>query len=139
MAYYYRAETFEVRELDPAIIQGWEEADNPKAQLWVLIPNPPGPDYRWDGSQWVAPPVYVPQIVSRFQAKAALLNAGLLSQVEAIIAHPATDAMTKLAWAEAIEFNRQSPTVLGLAAALTPPLTSQQLDDLFIAAAQINA
>ena len=137
MAYYYRADSNEVRELDPAVIQAWEDADNPKAALYMLIPDPPAPSAQWDGSQWVAPPVYVPQIVSRFQAKAALLNAGLLDEVEAIVADPATDAMTKLAWAEAIEFNRSSPTVLGLASALN--LTSQQLDDLFIAAAQINA
>lgn len=137
MAFYYRADSNEVREMDPAVIQAWADAGNPKADLYTLIPDPPSPQHRWDGTEWVAPPVYVPQAVSRFQAKAALLNAGLLNQVEAIIAAPATDAMTKLAWAEAIEFNRNSPTVLGLAQALG--LTDQQLDDLFTAAAQINA
>lgn len=137
MVYYYRADTNEVREMDPTVIQTWADAGNPKAAQYTLIPDPPSPQHRWDGSQWVAPPVYVPQIVSRFQAKAALLSAGLLSQVEALITDPATDAMTKLAWDEAIEFNRNSPTVLGLAQALG--LSNQQLDDLFIAAAQINA
>lgn len=137
MSYYYRVETNEVRWMDPAIIRAWEDAGNPKAALWLLIPDPPGPEYRWNGSQWVAPPVYVPQIVSRFQAKAALLSAGLLSQVETLIADPSTDIMTKLAWNEAIEFNRNSPTVLGLAKALG--LTDEQVDALFVAAAQINA
>lgn len=137
MAYYYRADTNEVRELDPAVIQAWVDTGNPKASLYTLIPDSPAPNAQWDGSKWIVPPPYVPQSVSRFQAKAALLNAGLLSQIEAIIADPATDAMTKLAWAEAIQFERNSPTVLGLASALG--LTDQQLDELFTAAAQINA
>jgi hypothetical protein len=54
-----------------------------------------------------------------------------------MMADPATPAVTKLAWAEAIEFNRQSPTVLAMASALS--LTEQQLDDLFTAAAAISA
>lgn len=137
MAYYYRADTHEVREMDHAVIEAWADADNPKAEAWALIPDPPSPQHRWDGSQWVAPPVYVPQIVSRFQAKAALLNAGLLSQVEELVAHPDTDVLVKLAWAEATPFERNSPTVSWLASALG--LTDQQVDDLFIAAAQINA
>lgn len=64
MAYYYRADSNEVRELDPAVIQAWVDADNPKAALYTLIPDPPSPQHRWDGSQWVAPPVYVPPPVT---------------------------------------------------------------------------
>lgn len=76
-------------------------------------------------------------IVSRFQAKAALLQAGLLGDVEALIADPATDPLTKLAWQEAIEFRRQSPALLGVATALG--WTDEQLDALFVSASQIEA
>jgi hypothetical protein len=74
-------------------------------------------------------------VVSRFQAKAALLQAGLLDQVSAALAD--ADPVAQLAWAEAVEFRRMSPTILGLAA--TIGLTDEQLDDLFRAAAEIEA
>jgi len=77
----------------------------------------------------------VPESVTPFQAKAALLNAGLLDAVLAAIA--AAPRITQLAWAEATEFRRTSPTVLMLAGALG--LTSTQLDDLFKAAKGIEA
>jgi len=82
-------------------------------------------------------PVVIPQSVSRFQAKAALANAGLLSQVETIMADPSTPAMYKLAWSDAQEFLRTSPTIAALSGLLS--LTSAQLDQLFIAAATITA
>ena len=82
-------------------------------------------------------PVMIPQIVSRFQARAALHLAGLLDDVEALMTAQDTPALAKLAWADAQEFKRTSPTVLTMAAALG--LTEQQLDDLFTAAAGIEA
>ena len=75
--------------------------------------------------------------VSRFQARAALLNAGLLDQVEAMMAAPETPTLARLAWADAQEFLRESPTVLSMGAALG--LDSAQLDALFAEAATINA
>lgn len=81
-------------------------------------------------------PRYVPQQVSRFQARAALYQAGLLDQVEAAIAAPGTDMMLKLAWQDAQTFKRESQFVAGMAQALG--LSAQQLNDLFIAASQIE-
>lgn len=75
--------------------------------------------------------------VTRFQALAALHLAGLLPQVEALMDDPETDPLARLAWTNAQEFRRQSPTVLGMAAALG--LGAEQLDDLFTAAAGIDA
>lgn len=80
-------------------------------------------------------PAPVPASVSRFQAKAALAQAGLLDEVEAIIAQ--ADATTKLAWSDALQFERASPTIASLSAALN--LTSAQVDDLFRQAATIRA
>lgn len=88
----------------------------------------------------IQPPVVttaVPAVVSRFQARAALHIAGLLDTVEAIMASPTTPVLAKLAWADAQEFKRTSPSLLGIAGAIG--LTDAQLDDLFTTAAGIEA
>lgn len=72
---------------------------------------------------------------SRFQARAALHNAGLLVSVEAAVA--AADPFTQIAWADATEFRRVSSTIAALAVAVG--LTDEALDDLFRAAMQIVA
>lgn len=86
-------------------------------------------------------PPLVPESVSRFQARAALMQAGMLEPVEAMMTdtNPATavDPFVALAWREVIEFRRDSPMVLALMPALG--LTESQLDDLFRFAATINA
>lgn len=74
-------------------------------------------------------------VCSRFQAKAALEAAGLLAQAEIVVA--AADGFSQLAWSEAAEFRRFSPTMLALAPALG--LDDAALDDLFRAAIQIEA
>lgn len=79
----------------------------------------------------------VPPSVSRFQARAALYQAGLLAKIEAYMAGPDVDPIAKLAWQDAQEFRRTSPTVAALAALLG--LSDAALDELFTAAAQIKA
>ena len=74
-------------------------------------------------------------VCSRFQARAALMQSGILDQAEAIIAQ--ADALTRLAWAEAVEFRRNSPTINAMGAALG--MTDAQLDELFEAAMGIEA
>ena len=74
-------------------------------------------------------------VVSKFQAKAALYQAGLLDAVEDLISQ--SDALTQLAWVETVEFRRSSPTINSLAEALG--LTPTQVDELFASAAQIRA
>ncbi len=74
-------------------------------------------------------------VVSRFQAMAALMDAGLLSSVNTALA--GAGPLAQLAWAEATEFRRNSPTIAGLAAGLG--LSDTQVDDLFRAAALITA
>jgi hypothetical protein len=77
--------------------------------------------------------ITVPSSVAPLQARIALLKAGKLAQVEAIIAQ--SDETTKLAWEYATEFTRNSPIVLGLGAAIG--LDSKALDQLFITASKI--
>lgn len=96
-------------------------------QTWLANGNTPTP--------YVAPPAGIPQVVTPFQAKAALLQAGLLNTVKAAIA--SAPAITQLAWSDATEFTRDSPTIATMAGALG--LTSAQVDALFVAAAAIQA
>lgn len=96
--------------------------------------------YLWNGSTFSAPfpVVVVPQIVSRFQALAALSNAGMLTAAQNAV-NASTNPLTSIAWNNAQEFQRNSPMVATIAAAMSPPLTNAQLDNLFIAAAAITA
>ena len=86
----------------------------------------------------MAPPEYVDResmVVTRFQARAALLNAGLLDTVNT--AMQSAQPVAQLAWADAQTFRRLSPTVMAIGAGLG--LSDEQLDDLFIYAAKIEA
>ena len=97
---------------------------------WVFV-NPPEPEQE-------EPPLDdVPQVVTRFQARAALHLAGLLTTVESLMTDPQTDMLARLAWQDAQEFRSQSPTMLSMAATLG--LTDAQLDALFTTAAGIEA
>lgn len=80
------------------------------------------------------PPVTV---VSRFQALAALMQAGLLDDVTAWANTPTTDPLYKLAFDTATEFSISSPTMTAGAAALG--WSGAQLQALFDAAARIQA
>lgn len=75
--------------------------------------------------------------VSKFQAKAALKQAGLLDQVRTMMTELPEDDLTRIAWEDAQEFRRNSPTVAALAAELE--LTDEQLDELFEQASSIEA
>jgi hypothetical protein len=74
-------------------------------------------------------------VVTRFQARAALMGADLLDATDALVA--GADELTKLAWADAGTFERRSPAIASLGAQLG--LTDTQIDDLFRAAALIHA
>ena len=80
---------------------------------------------------------YVPQVVTNFQARAALLAAGLFDQVnEALLAQP-INSTARQAWEYANELTRNGTLVNSVSEALG--LTSAQLDDLFRQAATIEA
>ena len=96
---------------------------------WVAEENTPTP--------YTPPAPAIPQTVSAFQAKAALLSAGLIPAVTAYMAGATVTPFDQLAWQEAPVFNRDSVTLNNMAAALN--LTPDQLDQLFTAAAAIVA
>lgn len=86
-----------------------------------------------DQTSLPSPAVVVPDSVTPRQVRLLLLSQNLLSQVEAIIA--ASDAATKITWGFASEFRRNDPLLTALASQLG--LTDEQVDQFFIAAAQL--
>lgn len=79
----------------------------------------------------------VPQEVTAAQGGIALIQAGLMGAVQAAVDAPDTPAEVKWAWSRATSWHRHSPGLLYLAT--KAGITSQQMDDLFTAAAQIVA
>lgn len=81
----------------------------------------------------VSPPSVQEVAVSRLQVKAALLQMGLLDQVEALVGN--LDQMAKLAWAETTTYRRDSPLLNALGPYLIWPngtaLSEADLDALF--------
>jgi hypothetical protein len=75
----------------------------------------------------------VPTVVSMRQARLALYGAGLLDQVNALVASSTPDVRIEFEYAT--ELRRDWPTLVALAAGLG--LTDAQIDDLFIAASQL--
>lgn len=75
--------------------------------------------------------------VSRFQARVALCNFGLLDAVNKLMADSTTPLIAKEAWESASIFKRNSPTVITLGAGLK--LTEEQIDELFKAALEVQA
>lgn len=125
--YRYFSDDLIQRESDNALIPNDPlNTDWRNYQAWLDMGNSPNP----------APtlPDSVPQVISRFQARAALLQEGLLKEAEALVNQ--ADDLTKLAWAEAVEFKRGSPMVLELGSRLG--LTEDDLDTLFRQAAAIT-
>lgn len=88
----------------------------------------------WNGTAFVAGPTPVPQTVTPAQLMMALSQQTYYSAVTAYIATlPAAD---QFAFNRAGYFSRTDPLLSSLA--VNVPLTSAQLDALFIAAAAIN-
>ncbi len=123
------------------------ETDTPAE--WMGRTDKPTPDYdrttqgaffidgEWTVVDSTEQPTPVPQSVSRFQARAALHLAGLLDQVEGLMVDPSAPTLARLAWADAQEFKRSSPTIASMAQALG--LSDADVDALFISAATIDA
>ena len=76
----------------------------------------------------------MPAEVPKWQARRALLDAGLLDAVEAAVA--AADRHIQITWADAPNIVRNSPFVTAMDAALG--LTGAQVDALFVAAKRIS-
>ena len=92
------------------------------------------------GQQWVphvepVKPPEVPEIVSRFQGRVALMQAGILDDIETYML--TADPFEREAWNSITEMRRSSPMTIRLGALFG--LTSDMMDDLFRFAATIYA
>jgi hypothetical protein len=106
---------------------------------WIVMQGErPTPEHvaQEDGS-WAVPPAPVPESVTMRQARQAMLSAGILSQVDALIAAmPGEDGESaRIDWNHARDVKRDWPLIGALGPQLG--LTEQQIDDLFIYAASI--
>ena len=96
---------------------------------WLAEGNTPEP--------YTPPPTPIPATVTRFQALATLAAGGYLDTVHTYIDTLPRTNVTRLAWENATDWERSSPTLNALAAMLG--LTDAQVDELFVAAAQVSA
>ncbi|MBP0492152.1 hypothetical protein [Roseomonas indoligenes] len=116
----------------PDLIPAFVELSGPGSQSI-------GEGWLYDGSTFTAPaPVEapedpVPTSITPRQARLALLQAGLLDEVDAAVA--AAGRAAQLEWEYATIVERNGALVERLAAGI--PLTDQQVDDLFRAAAAL--
>lgn len=111
----------------------YDDEDLPKYleyAAWINSGN--SPEYFYEEP---LPPV--PVVVSRFQARAALYQNGLLDSVNAIMQSDQTPMLAKLAWQDAQEFRRDSALVKSVGQLLS--LDDTALDNLFRLAATIEA
>jgi hypothetical protein len=134
MAYYYRFDPPEVRELDPILVQQWQDVGNPKAGEWQPIPNPPAPNAYWDGTQWIVPPPWKPEQISMRQCRLVLLANGLLDSVQQFVDQSGDEA-AQIEWEYANDVHRQAPLTAVIAQFLG--LDSDQMDALFLQGSQL--
>lgn len=94
----------------------------------------------WNGSGWdltTTPPPEpvvikdVPEFITKYQAKMALLQVGLYESVETYVQNSNDNAL-KISWYDATNFYRDNQFIAGLAVEFN--LTNDQVDDLFILA-----
>lgn len=122
--------------IEDGIVVNIAVANAPLAANWVPAGSARIGD-QWDGESFVTPATAdpVPEVVTPRQAKIALLQAGLLDDVEAgieAIADPAIKRLAQIEWEYAQEVRRDWPLLNQLAADMG--MTDEQLDELFRAA-----
>jgi len=139
MTLYYNRDNYEIRDLDDSLVQGWIDNDNPKKEIWILLPPQPSENHYWNNGEWILINSPVPESVSARQIRLWLINNGIqLSQVEDAInsiEDPITRETIKVEWEYAPYVERNHPMLIPLAQALG--LTENQVDTAFIEAQYI--
>ena len=96
---------------------------------WIVEGNTPEP--------YTPPPPPIPQTVTRFQALATLAAGGGLDVVHTYIDALPRSNIQRLAFENATDWERTSPTVNALAQMLG--LSDAQVDELFVTASKVSA
>ena len=102
-------------------------------QKWILASDDVGIGWSLVNGEWIAPPpppVIIPTLTMR-QARLALLDVGLLDGVEAAI----TTTENRIWWDYSTTVERSHPLVNAVLTSLGK--TEAEIDDMFIAAAQL--
>ena len=105
-----------------------------KTEIFTPVAIPPRPDenHYWDGDEWRAHAVPVPESVTKLQAYKALVYAGYKNEFDSFFAQ---NPEAKTIWDLASVVERHNPLVGDIADALG--LDDTQVDELFIAAAGV--
>jgi hypothetical protein len=139
MTLYYNRDNYEIRDLEDSLIQGWIDNDNPKKEIWILLPPQPSENHYWNNGEWVLINPPVPESVSARQIRLWLINNGIqLSQVENAINNiedQITRETVKVEWEYAPYVERNHPMLIPLAQALG--LSEAQVDQAFREAVNI--
>ena len=98
----------------------------------VAIPLQPDENHYWDGDEWRAHSVPVPESVTKLQAYTVLSAAGYRAEFDSFFVQ---NPEAKTIWDLASVVERQNPLVGGIADALG--LDDTQVDELFIAASRL--
>ena len=98
----------------------------------VAIPLRPDENHYWDGDEWRAHAVPVPESVTKLQLYTALSAAGYMAEVDSFFIQ---NPEAKTIWDLASEVERQNPLVSYIADTLG--LDDAQVDALFIAASRV--
>lgn len=120
-----------------AIDEGWPLAEG---ETFVVEEYPGGMVLALNGTSLMPGSLaqlrVIPDIVTNYQGRSALIAAGLFASVKAFVNAEGEESLAYQAFEYANHWERNSPLIVGAAAALG--LTGEQLDDLFFAAAQIS-
>jgi hypothetical protein len=114
MNYYWIPTEHKVTQLDPTLYETWVTTNNPKAQYYTPIDQPPGYDYYYDGTQWVQypppppPPLTRLGFMSRF-TDAELVGIEVARQTAPDVQVRATLTVLKESWMAATEVDVTDP------------------------------
>ena len=126
----------EMMPLDGWHVNVWVLPEEDAAPLQPYTIEPSNATRCWGNEQATAP--VIPHSITRAQARAALILAGLIGQVQPAIdaiVDPLQRALVQNDWDNRLTFERDNATLLALATALG--LTDAQLDDLFVQGAKL--
>lgn len=126
----------EMAPLDGWHVNVWVLPEEDAAPLQPYVIEPSNAVRCWGNEQATAP--VIPHSITRAQARAALILAGLIDRVQPAIdaiADQLQRALVQSDWDNRLTFERDNATLLALATALG--LTDAQLDDLFVQGAKL--
>ena len=124
-AKYISKDNYRIEYVEDGVTKHIKGFDHPLRPIILAIMAP----------EAFVPIVRVPEVVSKYQAKMALLVTDQLDAVEALMADVNTPMAAKLAWSDATNFYRDSEFITLMAPALN--MTDAEIDALFVYAFQI--